>query len=103
MKRSIPFHELEIELLRDPECAKEYLQASLEETRIDGNRAAFIRALHNVVEARGEIADISTQPNKPSNVLKEIIIKGRNPHVDTLEKILNEIGLQLSIDEKNPA
>ena len=101
MKRSIPFHELEIELLRDPDCAREYLQIALEQTRSDGNRVAFLRALQNVVDARAGIETISRQTSKPANTLKETILKEGNPCLDRLEMILNEIGLQLSIDVKH--
>ncbi|MEW6238788.1 MAG: transcriptional regulator [Candidatus Omnitrophota bacterium] len=98
MKHSKPFRNIELEQLKNPECAKEYLQISLEETRKDGNRAAFLRALRNVVDARGGVVSLAERTNKPTSTLYKAISEEGNPRLDTLDMILNDIGLQLSID-----
>ncbi len=98
MKRSKPFREIELELLKDPEQAREYLRISLEETRKDGNRAAFLRALRNVVDARGGIVELSKRTEKPTSSLYKTISEEGNPRLETLDLILRDIGLQLSVD-----
>jgi DNA-binding phage protein len=98
MKRSIPLRTLELEFLKDPKVAREYLKVSLEETRKDGDRAAFLRALRNVVDARGGVVDLAERIHKPTSTLYQAISEEGNPRLDTLDTILNDIGLQLSVD-----
>ena len=98
MKKSKPFHDIEQKLLKDPEKAREYLRISLEETRKDGNRAAFLRALRNVVDARGGIVELAKRTGKPTSSLYKTVSEAGNPRLDTLDLILGDIGLQLSVD-----
>ena len=98
MKKSKPFRDIELELLKDPEKAKEYLRISLEETREDGNREAFLRALRTVVEARGGIVELAKRTEKPTSSLYKTISEEGNPRLDTLDLILGDIGLQLSVE-----
>lgn len=98
MKKSKPFRETELALLKDPEKAREYLRISLEETRKDGNRAAFLRALRTVVDARGGIPEISNRLDKAPSTLYHAISENGNPGLDTIDLILKDIGLQLSVD-----
>ncbi|RJP23335.1 MAG: transcriptional regulator [Candidatus Omnitrophota bacterium] len=98
MKKSKPFRDIELELLKDPEKAREYLCISLEETRKDGNRTAFLRALRTVVDARGGIAELAKRTEKPTSSLYKTISEEGNPRLDTLDMILKDIGLELSVD-----
>ncbi len=98
MKKSKPFREIELELLKDPEHAREYLRISLEETRKDGNRAAFLRALRTVVDARGGIVSLSERTQKPASTFYKAISEEGNPRLDTLDMVLADIGLSLSVD-----
>jgi DNA-binding phage protein len=101
MKHNIPFREIELAHLQEPECAREYLKISLEETRKDENREAFLRALRNVVDARGGIVELSKRMHKPTSTLYKAISEDGNPRLDTLDLILGDIGLQLSVDVVN--
>lgn len=98
MKKSKPFRDIELELLKDPEQAREYLRISLEETRLDGNRAAFLRALRTFVDAWGGVMELAKRTNKPTSSLYKSVSEDGNPRLDTLDIILADIGLQLSVD-----
>ncbi|MBZ0257378.1 transcriptional regulator [bacterium] len=98
MKKSKPFRDIELELLKDPAKAREYLRISLDETRKDGNRAAFLRALRMVVDARGGIVELAKLTEKPTSSLYKAVSEQGNPRLDTLDLILRDIGLQLTVD-----
>lgn len=98
MKRSILFRVVELDELKNPECAREYIRISLEETRKDGNRRAFLRALRNVVDARGGIVNLAERTHKSTSTLYKAMSEDGNPRLDTLEFILAEVGLQLSVE-----
>ena len=98
MKKSKPYRETELVLLKDPEKAREYLRISLEETRKDGNRTAFLRALRTVVDARGGIVELAKRTEKHTSTLYQAVSEQGNPRLDTLDVILGDIGLQLSVD-----
>lgn len=98
MSKTIPFRTIEMEQLKNPDCAKEYLRISLEETRKDGNRAAFLRALRNVIDARGGIPELSRRTSKPTSTLYRAVSEAGNPRLDTLDMILSDVGLRLSVD-----
>lgn len=102
MKKSKPFRDIELTLLKDPENAREYLRISLEETRKDGNRAAFLRALRAIVDARGGIVELAKRTEKSTSSLYKTISEEGNPRLDTLDLILEDIGLQLSVDLVKP-
>lgn len=102
MKKSMPFREIELAILKDPAKACEYLRISLEETRKDGNRTAFLRALRAVVDARGGIVELSKRTEKPTSSLYKAVSEEGNPRLDTLDLILKDIGLQLSVDLAKP-
>lgn len=98
MNRSVPFRDIELELLSDAACAKEYLKISMEETGKDGNRAAFLRALRNVVDARGGVIELSKRTHKPKCTLYKAVSDDGNPRLDMLDLILNDVGFRLSLD-----
>lgn len=83
MPRSRSYQEDLFEALRDPEEAKEYLNAALE----DVNPEVFVLALKDVVEANNEAQVFSIQGS---------------PELTNLRRVLSDLGYRLMI-EKLPA
>ncbi len=98
MKHSVPYRDLKLQRLQDPEYAKLYLETSLEDARQDGNHEAFLLALRDVVEAQGGVPEIAQQMNMPKQSLYHTVSKEGNPRLETLNRILKTLGLRLSIE-----
>jgi len=98
MKPTASFSESRIAMLRDdPQLAAEYL----EECLIEGNAELFKVALKHVADARlGGMSALSdaTSLNRES-LYKSLSGKG-NPTFETLTKVLEAIGLRLSVAAK---
>jgi probable addiction module antidote protein len=79
--------------LRDPEYAAEYLTAVLAEK----DHEAFLIALKDVVDALGGVGQLAgrLKLNRPS--LYKVLSSEGNPTLDTLQQILNSLGLRISI------
>lgn len=52
MKPSVPFEKRHLEFLSDPERARAYLEAALEEYAVDRDGAALLLALKDLAAAR---------------------------------------------------
>ena len=94
MKVSTLFSESRNEMLLDPELAAMYLEESLAE----GDIETFKLALKHVAEAQvGGITALSriTHLNRVS-LYRTFSEKG-NPNLETLTKILNALGLRISV------
>ncbi|MGH7926585.1 MAG: addiction module antidote protein [Candidatus Binatia bacterium] len=86
------YHEGLIEALNDPDEAAEYLNAALEER----DQAAFLKALRNVVQARGMTATAqATGLNREG--LYRMLSKRGNPELASLERLLESLGLRLTV------
>ena len=87
------YHADLIELLKDPERASGYLNASLEA----GDREAFLMALRNVLEAQGGITKIAkaAKLNRVS-LYKMLGVKG-NPGFDNVLKLLHTVGIRFTV------
>jgi len=55
LKNTSDYTENLIKRLQDPDYAREFLNASLEAYKEDGNEAAYLRAIRYVTEAQGGI------------------------------------------------
>jgi probable addiction module antidote protein len=83
-----------VEALQEPQEAAAYLDAALEA----GDRAAFLLALRNVVDAKGGMTQIARDTGlNRENLYRALSAKG-NPELTSLEKVLNGIGLRLSVE-----
>jgi DNA-binding phage protein len=79
------------ERLRDPEYAREYLLAAIE----DG--ANLQQALADVVRAAGTTRYAGwAKKLERSNILR-IVRKGSNPTMKTIERLLEPLGLRLAV------
>ena len=83
------------ELLTDDEVVIEYLKAALEEN----DPAFFMKAVGNVARAKGmtSIAQ-ETQLGRPS--LYKTLSGERDPRIGTVMKVLDALGIQLTIAPK---
>jgi DNA-binding phage protein len=76
--------------LADPDYAALYLKASLEETLQDGDTAAFMLALRDVVEARRGTEDSLDDLKRALDLDRE-----ETPTLSTLISVLSAVGLTL--------
>jgi len=92
------FRDYLIESLKDPADAVAYINAAIEEN--DGKLLAS--ALRDVTEAQGGMVHLSkkTKLNRPN--LYKMLSENGNPRIHSLEKVLHNVGLRLSVmPEKN--
>lgn len=81
------------ERLRDPAYAAEYLAQVLAQH----DRAAFLIALKDVVEAGGGLGHLAAQTGVKRPSLYKILSKTGNPTLATLQEILKPLGLRVSV------
>jgi len=79
--------------LRDPEYAAEYLAQVLAEK----DNAAFLIALKDVVEAGGGMGSLAGRVGLKRPSLYKILSKNGNPTLETLQEILEPLGLRVSV------
>ena len=98
MKKSRPFEEYLIEKLKDFAYAQIYLETALEEHGKDQDSEAFLLALRDVAEAQGGLGKLAEETGlNRAGVYKALSQRG-NPRLDTMEKILRNLGFRLSIE-----
>ena len=83
-----------ITALQDPQEAAAYLDAALEE----GDRAAFLLAIRNVIDAFGGMTQIARNAGLNRENLYRIVTKQGNPELNSLEKLLKCLGLRLAVE-----
>jgi probable addiction module antidote protein len=100
-KAAVSYQEDLVESLRgDEEAQIEFIKASFEE---NGDMpAAILSAIRTVAEARGfkgfaESADLNREN------LYRVLSESGNPRLDTFFKILDALGLRLSVESKRSA
>jgi len=98
MKKSRPFEEYLIEKLKDPEYARVYLETALETYGTDQDSEAFLLALRDVAEAQGGLGKLSEETGLNRAGIYKALSQRGNPRLDTMEKILRNLGFRLSIE-----
>ena len=83
-----------VKRLRDPREAAAYLDAALEE----GDRAAFLLAIRNVIEALGGMTKIARHTGLNRENLYRVLSEQGNPELNSLEKLLKALGLRLAVE-----
>ena len=83
-----------IERLADPIEAAAYLDAALE----DGDRAVFLLAIRNVIQAFGGMTQISRRTGLNRENLYRVLSEQGNPELNSLEKLLKALGLRLAVE-----
>ena len=82
-----------LERLKDSDYAASYLAQVLEE----GDRAAFLIALKDVVEAGGGVGVLAGRVDIKRPSLYRILSRKGNPTLTTLQDILKPLGLRMSV------
>jgi probable addiction module antidote protein len=93
------FHEDFLAQLTDSECVAEYLDAALEESAIP---EVFLRALHNVAEAKG-MTQLARETELKREHLYTMLSERGNPVLSSLYAILDALDLRLSVVRKDAA
>jgi len=97
-KTSRPYKESLLQALQDPTEAAEYLNAALEENESE----LFLLALRNVAEAHGmKILAEKALLNRES--MYRMLSERGNPQLSSLTAILEQVGLKLAVEVKEPA
>ena len=80
--------------LRDPKEAAAYLDAALEA----GDRAAFLLAIRNVIDALGGMTQMARRTGLNRENLYRVLSEKGNPELNSLEKLLKALGLRLAVE-----
>ena len=83
--------------LQDPEYASEYLNEALK----DGDQEVFMLALRDVTKAKG-IAQAARESNLNRETMYRMLSERGNPNLSSLNKLLDSLGLTLTIGMKDP-
>ena len=87
------FDDFLVERLKEPELAAEYLSSILE----DGTEEEFLKAMRQVVEARGGMSKLALTINLNQADLYRIFSQKGNLEIQTLAQILRSLGLRLAV------
>ena len=93
---NLPYTDYEAGLLEDlidPDEASAYLKAALEE----GDRAVFLIAIKQIVNARGGLTKVAKDSNLNRVSLQEMLSGESSPRLDSVSKVLKSLGMKLSI------
>ncbi len=94
----MPTKDYQIDLLKrltNREYAAQYLKAAFDETLADGNRAAFLLALKNVVDATGAMQTVANEANISRQHLYRMLSEEGNPTLETLTSVLQAVGMTI--------
>lgn len=80
------------ELRNNPQACADYLN----DVKEDGDEKAYLLALKIVIDAHGGMTEIAKRSNLSRGSLYKSLSGARNPRIDTIDKILNSIGLDTS-------
>ena len=94
MTTSRNYQDSLVAALRDPKEAAAYLDAALEA----GDRAAFLLAIRNVIDALGGMTQIARHTGLNRENLYRVLSEKGNPELNSLEKLLKGLGLRLAVE-----
>ncbi len=94
MTRARSYKEDLLIALRDPEEAREYLNAALE----DENPEIFLLALRDVVEANSTMSEVAKGTNRNRESLYKTLSKKGNPQLNSVKSILSNLGFKLAVE-----
>ena len=98
MKPSIPFENYLITKLKNPDYAKTYLETALEEYGKDQDADSFLLALRDIATAQGGLSKLAKDTNLNRAGIYRALGEGGNPRLDTMQKILRNLGFRLSVE-----
>lgn len=85
--------------LKDPVRAQQYLDLAFEEYGQDGDAAAFLLVLRDVVRAQGGMAKLSREADLNRANLYAALSETGNPRFETIMAILKTLGMRLSVKQ----
>lgn len=94
MARNRSYKEDLLKSLQDPEEAREYLNAALE----DENPEVFLLALKDVVEANTSMSELARSIDRNRESLYKTLSEKGNPQLSSIRSILNQIGFKLAVE-----
>ncbi|MBT6339580.1 MAG: putative addiction module antidote protein [Desulfobacula sp.] len=95
---TVNYQEGLLKRLQDREYASEYLNEALKE----GSQETFMLALRDVAKAKG-ITLAAKQANLNREAMYRMLSEKGNPNLSSLNKLLDTLGLTLSIGTKESA
>jgi probable addiction module antidote protein len=95
---TVNYQEGLLKRLQDPEYASEYLNEALKE----GSQEMFMLALRDVAKAKG-ISQVAKETNLNRETMYRMLSEKGNPNLSSLNKLLDTLGLTLSIGRKESA
>jgi len=97
-RRSRDYEQTLLERLRDREYAVDYLNAVLAEDRADPT-GDFLAALRLVAKAQGlAITQLAHNAQLGRQALYRSLSKQGNPELETLTRVLRELGFRLAVE-----
>lgn len=94
MNRSRNYRDVLLESLTDPEEAREYLNAALE----DENPEVFLLALKDIVDANSSMTQLAQATNRNRESLYKTLSEKGNPQLNSIRSILSNLGFKLAIE-----
>ena len=94
MNRSRSYREDLLTSLIDPEKAKEYLNAALE----DENPEVFLLALKDIVDANSSMSKLAQETNRNRESLYKTLSEKGNPQLNSIRSILSNLGFKLAVE-----
>jgi len=96
-KNGVPFEQVALHILNDEEAIREFLNIAMESYLEDGNFNIFYHQLELAIKARSNISEFCKKIDINRANLYDIFKKKRNPRLDTIAKILKELGFSLKV------
>lgn len=101
MRKLRGFKTYHLKKLEDPEEARLYLTAALEDYEEDQDTEAFLLAIRDVAEVQGGLSQLAKRTHLNRQNLYTALSKKGNPKLDTIGAILHGLGFRLSIEHLN--
>ena len=96
-KNSTPFEEILMRELNSPKSINEFLNASLEMYLEDGDFNGFFRSLEYVIKAQDSVTGFAKKTKLSRATLYDIFNGKKEPKIQTIAKILAELGYKLKV------
>jgi len=96
-KHTISHDEFMNMALADPEDQREYINASLEEYLEDGDFNMFYKSLERVIKVRDSVSNFAKKTELDRSNLYAIFNSKQKPQLETIAKILKELGYTLKV------
>ena len=96
-ENTISYEELSEKHLLDIEVQKEYLKLSLAEYVSDGDFNKFYKSLEKIIKSRESVTSFAKKVNIDRTNLYTLFNGEKVPRLDTIAKILKELGFSIQV------